>query len=71
MLPNLLARRSTNPTSDAVEPEMTKIYNQARRAIGVPNGIGCVPFSFPNDCEMRIEIRPTAGNFLGYKLMLR
>jgi hypothetical protein len=39
MLPNLLAQQSTNPTSDAVETEMTKISNHARRAIGVPNGI--------------------------------
>ena len=43
MLPNLLAQRSTNPTRHAVESEMTKISNQARRAIGVPNGIGPVP----------------------------
>jgi hypothetical protein len=43
MLPNLLAQRSTNPTRHAVESEMTKIENQARRAISVPNGIGMVP----------------------------
>jgi len=47
MLPNFLAQGSTNPTRHPVESEMTKIENQARREIGVPNGIGCVPFAFP------------------------
>ena len=56
MLPNLLAQQSTNPTSDAVESEMTKISNHARRAIGVPNGIGWVPVSFPLATLLRLSL---------------